>query len=494
MATTERLYQFDPKATLATDDIIYCGNTSDSSKEVQTTVAGLIGAYPGLLSIGALTTTANQIIYTTASNTYAVSGVSAFGLLALNITGAASKIMVTDGSSAPGLSSTLPAFLLGGTLSTNGQIITNSLADGDVLVNTNGTGLWLLNSTTGVSSVINDSSMATATTSNLATAASIKTYVDNVSGSGFTVILTCLLGTTANLTGTYANGAAGVGATLTNNSTQVALTIDGVLTQVADRVLVKDQTSTPDNGVYTVTTVGNGSTNWVLTRATDYDEAAEIVAGTLIPVSGGTINGGSIWIETSTVTTVGTDPIVFSIFAQPANTFVTLATNQMVTGNKEFTGTTIVPTPSTDTEAANKGYLDSTTVIAASQSQMETATSSAVFSAPAVQQFHPGHPKGWVQYNQVSNTVLASYNVTSVTDNSVGDFTVNWDVDFSSANYSVAATSSALAGGGDLISIGVFTTGGVPQIAAGTVRMVVKANTSATDYEYNSVAAFGDQA
>ena len=135
-----------------------------------------------------------------------------------------------------------------------------------------------------------------------------------------------------------------------------------------------------------------------------------------------------------------------------------------------------------------------TNAITATQTQMEAASSSAVFSAPGVQQYHPGHPKGWVRYNQVLNTVLASYNVTSVTDTSAGDFTVNWDVDFSSANYSVAATSSAIAGGGDLISIGVFTTGGIPQIAAGTVRMVVKTSALATDYEYNSVAAFGDQA
>jgi hypothetical protein len=63
----------------------------------------------------------------------------------------------------------------------------------------------------------------------------------------------------------------GVGATLTNAGTQVALTIDGVLMTVGKRVLIYNQTAALQNGVYTVTVVGDGSTNWVLTRATDAD-------------------------------------------------------------------------------------------------------------------------------------------------------------------------------------------------------------------------------
>jgi hypothetical protein len=69
---------------------------------------------------------------------------------------------------------------------------------------------------------------------------------------------------------TYATRAnSGVGATLTNAGTQAALTVDGIALSVADRVMVRLQTNGAENGVYTVTTVGDGSTNWVLTRATD---------------------------------------------------------------------------------------------------------------------------------------------------------------------------------------------------------------------------------
>lgn len=80
MAITERLYQFETKSPLINTDIIYCADSANSFNEVQTTVDGLIGAYPALISIGSLTTTANEIIYTTGSNIYATSAVSAFGL------------------------------------------------------------------------------------------------------------------------------------------------------------------------------------------------------------------------------------------------------------------------------------------------------------------------------------------------------------------------------------------------------------------------------
>ena len=60
----------------------------------------------------------------------------------------------------------------------------------------------------------------------------------------------CLVATTANLTATYSNGTAGVGATLTNSGTQAALSIDGVTLAVGNRVLVKDQTASLQNGIY----------------------------------------------------------------------------------------------------------------------------------------------------------------------------------------------------------------------------------------------------
>ena len=262
----------------------------------------------------------------------------------LSSTDAAGNIVVTPDTTGQTLVTNLQ---LATSMDVNDFEITNAVTDGNVDIDTNGTGLIIINSTTGVDSILDEDTMASNSATALATQQSIKSYVDTVAGGGFVIIASCLLGTTANLSGTYANGAAGVGATLTNNSTQVALTIDSVLTQVNDRILVKDQTAQEENGIYTVTTVGDGTTDWVLTRATDYDEAAEIDAGDLVPVTSGTINGGSISLETVPVATMGTDPIVFVIFAQPGNTFVTLASIQTITAAKTFDANVAIGNSST---------------------------------------------------------------------------------------------------------------------------------------------------
>jgi hypothetical protein len=154
-----------------------------------------------------------------------------------------------------------------------------------------------------------------------------KEYVDSLAG-GFTFIAAAFVGTTANLNATYANGAAGVGATLTNAGAQAALTIDGQLLTATQRVLVKDQTTQFQNGIYTVTTVGTGATNWVLTRATDYNMApAQIKPGNLVPVTAGTVNAGTSWLEDATVTTIGTDAIIFIPFTLNQNSFLLKANN-----------------------------------------------------------------------------------------------------------------------------------------------------------------------
>lgn len=122
------------------------------------------------------------------------------------------------------------------------------------------------------------------------------------------------LATTAALTATYANGTLGVGATLTNSGAMAALTIDSVATVVGDRVLVKDQATASQNGIYTVTDIGSGATNWVLTRATDFDTAAEMIRGLTAEVTEGTVGANLAFSLQSTVSVVGTDTISFDNF------------------------------------------------------------------------------------------------------------------------------------------------------------------------------------
>ena len=77
-------------------------------------------------------------------------------------------------------------------------------------------------------------------------------------------------------------------------------TVDGVSCVAGDRVLLKWQTSTPTNGIYVVQTG-----TW--TRATDADTAAKIARGTQVLALGGTNQPGKLFVQTETVTTIGTD-------------------------------------------------------------------------------------------------------------------------------------------------------------------------------------------
>lgn len=115
----------------------------------------------------------------------------------------------------------------------------------------------------------------------------------------------CKFATTATLTATYSNGTAGVGATLTNAS--AAPTTDGITWVVGDRVLVKNQTTAFQNGIYTVTQITNP---WILTRAIDADTSAKIADSKLL-IDQGTANGDTEWYQSSTAPTMGTTALYF---------------------------------------------------------------------------------------------------------------------------------------------------------------------------------------
>lgn len=163
-----------------------------------------------------------------------------------------------------------------------------------------------------------------------------KQYADAIS-AGLDIKAPAYAGTTATLNATYLNGAAGIGASLTNAGALAAFSIDGVSPPINSRILVKNQSSSFQNGIYTLTTVGSGAVAWILVRATDYDQApSEIFPGNFIIVDNGTVNATTGWIQTATVTTIGTDPITFSQFGGAVSFPITLAqggTNANLTAN-----------------------------------------------------------------------------------------------------------------------------------------------------------------
>jgi hypothetical protein len=86
--------------------------------------------------------------------------------------------------------------------------------------------------------------------------------------------------------------------------------LDGYTLQPTDRILVKDEATQANNGIYTWATGGT-----VLTRATDFDTAVEIASGDFTFVSNGTQYANTGWVQTQSVATIGTDAIVWQQFS-----------------------------------------------------------------------------------------------------------------------------------------------------------------------------------
>lgn len=153
-----------------------------------------------------------------------------------------------------------------------------------------------------------------------------KEYVDRVA-SGHIPHKACATGSQVNISGTYDNGAAGVGATFTT----ATKTISGVALAEGDRVILLGQTDKTQNGVYSVTSVGNSV---VMTRAVDMDgnPTEEIYQGSSFLIIDGSMQG-TIWSLINKAITFGTTEIEFAQTAAPnvytAGAGVTIAANKV---------------------------------------------------------------------------------------------------------------------------------------------------------------------
>ena len=134
-----------------------------------------------------------------------------------------------------------------------------------------------------------------------------KAYVDSVS-QGLDVKNSVEAATTANLSATYSNGTAGVGATLTFGT--AVTTLDGYTLVNGDRILVKDQTNAFENGIYTRTS------STVFTRAIDADTSSDLSGGVFVFVEQGTLNGDNGYVFTHNgAPTIGTTNLPVSQFS-----------------------------------------------------------------------------------------------------------------------------------------------------------------------------------
>ncbi len=89
-------------------------------------------------------------------------------------------------------------------------------------------------------------------------------------------------------------------------------TYDGVTLNVGDRLLVKNQNTAAENGIYVL---GGSAPAYTLTRASDYNSVPEISTGDFVFVDQGTLYSNTGWVQQDVVATVGTDPIAFAQFS-----------------------------------------------------------------------------------------------------------------------------------------------------------------------------------
>jgi hypothetical protein len=124
--------------------------------------------------------------------------------------------------------------------------------------------------------------------------AATKAYVDSVA-EGLHIHESVVAATTANVT---------LATALENGDV-----LDGITLATGNRILVKNQTTQSENGIYTVNASGQP------TRALDFDTATEVDSGDFVFVYSGTANAGTGWVQTNRPATIGTDAIAFTQFS-----------------------------------------------------------------------------------------------------------------------------------------------------------------------------------
>ena len=298
-----------------------------------------------------------------------------------------------------------------------------------------------------------------------ATDAATKQYVDDVA-QGLHVHPSAFAATTSALSATYNNGSSGVGATLTNSGTLAAFSIDGVSPTQNARILIKNQASALENGIYTLTTVGSGSVAWVLTRATDMNESVEVDGGDFVFVTNGTANDNTGWVQTEVDVVIGTNNIVFVQFSG-AGTY-TAGNGLVLTGNTFSINTSITADLNSTQTLTNKTltsptitsptisglYLSDNNIVIEGTNDINETT--LVFTDPTADRT--------ITFPDLTGTVVTTGDTGTVTNTMLAgsianDKLTNSSITVNSTNISLGASGTITAANPNALTIGTGLSG-----------------------------------
>ena len=274
-------------------------------------------------SIAVVNTAPDQVVTLTGAGLATVTGTYPnFTITSSGGTGTVSSVAASGGTT--GLTFTGSPITTSGTLTLGGTL---AVANGGTGATTAGAALTSLGAAaSGANTDITSIALTTGTISGTPTNGTDivnKAYADTIA-SGINFHQAVRLATTTTLPAyIYNNGASGVGATITG-VVNGALSIDGVVAVVGNRVLIKNEIGAAEayNGVYTVTQVGSGVAVYILTRATDYNTAGtgvnQIDQGDFFLVTAGTTLANTSFVQqTPLPIVVGTTGLTFIQFGAP---------------------------------------------------------------------------------------------------------------------------------------------------------------------------------
>lgn len=152
----------------------------------------------------------------------------------------------------------------------------------------------------------------------------------------------------------------------------------------------------------------------------------------------------------------------------------------------------VVISDTSDSGNIKKCLVSDISPAAASQAEMEAASSDVVMVTPLSAKWHPGVAKAWCSFNGTGTpAMIARYNMdASITDSGAGLWTVSMTTDFSSGSYCMVASGMQYAGSNSTAIL--IQNGTTP--AAGSIQVcAINGSGTAVDTTIVNLAFFGDQ-